>query len=82
VAPGVGELDAAATRAQHRLAHRVGELAQQPRDGGLRERELVGGARDAAQAHAGLEGDQLGKHAVAEIAAKSRSGHVPSPKVR
>jgi hypothetical protein len=57
------------------LAHRIRELAQQARDGGLRERELLGGARHAAQAHAGLEGDELREETVAEVTSHRVRAH-------
>jgi hypothetical protein len=76
---GAGELDAAAARVQQRRAHGVRELPQQARHGGLRERQFLGRARDATQAHARLEGDQLRQESVPEITSNSRAGHEPSP---
>jgi hypothetical protein len=68
-------LDAAIPDDGDGAAHGVGELAQHAGDGGLRERQLVGGARHAAQPHAGLEGHQLRQQAVAEIPSQSRLRH-------
>ena len=65
---------------EERLAERLGQLAKVPGDGGLRERELFGGARHAAVAHARLEGHQLGKESVTEVAAALGAGHGVSPK--
>src|SRR6185312_5824950 len=79
VAPRARELDAPALRGEHGLPHGVAQFSEQARDGGLRHAELLGGARDAAQAQARLEGDQLGKQAVTEVAAKPRSCHGKTP---
>lgn len=59
-------LDAPVPHHRHRAAERLGELAQHARHRRLRERELLGRARDAAQAHAGLERHELGKETVTE----------------
>jgi hypothetical protein len=73
-------LDAAVADGGHRAAHRIGELAQHARDGGLREAELLGGAGDGAEAHARLEGQELGKEAVTEETPVTHAGHVQDPR--
>jgi hypothetical protein len=80
--PGPGELHAPAPRMQDRLADRLGKLLEQPRYGGLRERQLARGARDAAQAHARFESDQLGDESMPEEPAQAGSGHARLQKVR
>src|SRR5690348_9456893 len=75
VLAGARELDAPALREHHRRADRLGETAQQPRDRRLRKAELLGCARDAAQAQASFERDELWKQSVAEIASKTRVRH-------
>ena len=67
LAPEVGGPDAPVAQLRHRRSERVGKLADEARHRGLRERQLLGRARDAAMAHARLECDELGKHAVAKI---------------
>src|SRR5689334_20016540 len=74
-----GDLDAPALGEHHRRAHRVGETAQQSRDGGLREAQLVGCARDPTQAQAGLESDELRKQSVAKERTETWTGHGRSP---
>lgn len=61
-----GGLDAAVADHRDRGADRVGELAQHARHRRLRERELLGRARDAAKANARLESHELGKETVPE----------------
>lgn len=75
LAPEGGGLDAPVAQLRHRRAKRVGELADEARHRGLRERQLLGRARDAAMAHARLECDELGKHAVAKISSQPDTGH-------
>jgi hypothetical protein len=60
VPAGFGELDAPAPGLEHRRSHGFGKAAEQTGDGWLRESQLVRGARDAAQAQARLERDELG----------------------
>ena len=73
--PERGGLDAPVAQLRDGRAERVGELADQARDGGLRERELLGGARDAAVADARLERNELGQHAMAKISPQADTGH-------
>jgi hypothetical protein len=80
--PGFRELDALAARLEHGRTDEFREFSQQPGDGGLGESQLVGRARDAAQAQAGFEGDELGEKSVPEIPAQAVSGHVGAPLVR
>jgi hypothetical protein len=68
-------LDAALAHARDWRAEGLGELAQQRGDGGLRERQLLGGAGNASQAHHGLEGHELRQEAVAEETSQSGAGH-------
>lgn len=75
LAPERGRLDAAIPHLRDRAAHRVGELADEAGHRGLRERQLLGGARHAAMAYARLECDQLRKHAVTKISSKADTGH-------
>lgn len=70
-----GGLDAAVAQLRHRGAERLGELADEARHRGLRERQLLGRARDAAEADTRLEGDELGKHAVTKISSQPDTGH-------
>ena len=53
----------------------LGELAQQRGDGGLRHAQLLRGARDATQAHGGLEREQLREESVAEETSEAGAGH-------
>jgi len=64
-------LDAAIAHLREWRAERVRELSQHAGDRGLREGELLGRARDGAQAHAGFEGHHLRQEPVAEIASQS-----------
>jgi len=75
LAPELGRLDATVADRGDRAAHRLRELAQQRRDRGLRDAQLLGGARDAAQAHGGLEGEQLRQESVAEETSEAGAGH-------
>ena len=56
-------------------ADRVRELAQHAGDRRLRDRELLGGSRDAAETHARLEGHQLGKETVPEESSQPGARH-------
>jgi len=56
-------------------ADRVRELAQHARHRRLRERELLGRARDAAEAHARLERHELGKETVPEELSQPGARH-------
>jgi hypothetical protein len=75
LAPRGGEGEAAALRLEQRRVERLRELLQLDRDGGLREVQLLGGARDAAQARDRLEHDELREHAVPEEPAQGGTGH-------
>ena len=75
LAPEGGGLDAPVAQLRHRRAERIGELADEARNRGLRERQLLGRACHAAVAHARLECDELGKHAVAKIPSQSDASH-------
>ena len=70
-----GRLDAAVAQLGHRGAERLGQLADETRHGGLRERQLLVLARDAAEADTRLECDELGEHAVAKISPQPDTGH-------
>ena len=55
-----------------------GELLQLKRHGGLGEVQLLGGARDAAQAGDGLEHEKLGQQPMTEESTQLRAGHLGS----
>jgi len=61
-----------------RSAEGFGELPHEAGDRGLREAELFGSAGYAAQPHARLEGEELGKHAVSKVSPQAGRSHVDS----
>jgi hypothetical protein len=65
--PEGGGLDAPVAQLGHGRTEGLGELADEAGHRGLRERQLLGGTRDAAVTHARLERDELRQHAMAEI---------------
>jgi len=75
---GAGKVQNPSMLLEQRHLERGGELFQLKRHGGLGEMQLLGRARDAAEAGDGLEHQKLGQQPVAEKSTRMRAGHLGS----
>jgi len=75
---GAGEAQAPSLLLEQHYLERRGELLQLKRHGGLGEVQLLGRARDAAQAGDGFEHEKLGQQPMAKESTRMRTGHLGS----
>ena len=76
--PGAGEAQPPSLLLEQRYLERRRELLQLKRHGGLGEVQLLGRARDAAEAGDGLEHEKLGQQPMAKESTRMRAGHLGS----
>jgi len=76
--PGAGEAKAPSLLLEQRHLERRRELLQLQRHGGLGEVQLLGRARDAAEAGDGLEYEELRQQPMAEESTRMCAGHLGS----
>src|SRR6185295_16432289 len=76
--PGGGEVQPPPALLEKRYLESRGELLDLRRHGGLREMQLLRGARDATQAGDGFENDELRQQPVAKVTTQLRARHLGS----